>query len=94
MKTFHFITFGTELNNNKEKFKIVVKTHQGLEDILAEEIKNLGVESIEKLTRAVSFDGDKELLYKVNYLCRTALRVLKPVHTFTAKNEHIFYRKM
>ncbi|HZW38396.1 MAG TPA: THUMP domain-containing protein [Ignavibacteriaceae bacterium] len=82
------------MNNNKEKFKIVVKTHQGLEDILAEELKNLGVESVEKLTRAVSFDGDKELLYKVNYLCRTALRVLKPVHTFTAKNEHIFYRKM
>ena len=32
---------------NTEKFEIVAKTFQGLEDVLAEELKNLGAEDIE-----------------------------------------------
>ena len=35
---------------NTEKFEIVAKTFQGLEDVLAEELKNLGAEDIEILS--------------------------------------------
>ena len=47
---------------NTEKFEIVAKTFQGLEDVLAEELKNLGAEDIEIGRRMVSFHGDKTLL--------------------------------
>lgn len=46
---------------NTEKFEIVAKTFQGLEDVLAEELKNLGAEDIEIGRRMVSFHGDKTL---------------------------------
>ena len=49
---------------NTEKFEIVAKTFQGLEDVLAEELKNLGAEDIEIGRRMVSFHGDKTLLYE------------------------------
>ena len=47
-----------------EKFEIIAKTLQGLEDILAQEIAELGGEDIEIGKRMVSFKGDKQLLYK------------------------------
>ena len=49
-----------------EKFEIIAKTLQGLEDILAQEIAELGGEDIEIGKRMVSFKGDKQLLYKTN----------------------------
>ena len=42
-----------------EKFEIIAKTFQGLEDVLAEEISILGGENIEIGRRMVSFIGDK-----------------------------------
>ena len=70
-----------------EKFEIIAKTFQGLEDVLAEEISILGGENIEIGRRMVSFIGDKELLYKSNLQLRTALRILKPIYQF--RNNHI-----
>ena len=71
---------------NTEKFEIVAKTFQGLEDVLAEELKNLGAEDIEIGRRMVSFHGDKPLLYKTNLACRTALRILKPISFINSKH--------
>jgi len=65
-----------------KKFKIVVKTFAGLETVLAAELKTLGAESVTPERRAVSFLGDKALLYKANFLLRTALKVLRPVAQF------------
>lgn len=79
---------------NTEKFEIVAKTFQGLEDVLAEELKNLGAEDIEIGRRMVSFHGDKPLLYKTNLACRTALRILKPIYKFEASNPDEVYEKM
>jgi len=47
-------------------FTIVAKTSFGLEEVLAEEIKQLGVASTTITNRAVTFEGNKELLYKAN----------------------------
>ena len=57
-----------------EKTQYIAKTFAGLEDLLVKELADLGAEKIEKLTRAVAFEGDMELLYRANLSLRTALR--------------------
>ena len=52
---------------------MVAKTLYGLEEILAEELLALGANDLQIGRRMVSFTGDKELLYKANFHCRTAL---------------------
>jgi 23S rRNA (guanine2445-N2)-methyltransferase len=73
---------------------IVVKTLAGLEDILAGELKDLGAKNIQILTRAVSIDYDKELMYRINYECRTALKVLKKKFEFRASSEDELYENV
>ncbi len=77
-----------------EKFEIIAKTFQELEDVLAEELSQLGAENIEIGRRMVSFTGDQALLYKANLCCRTALRILKPIYTFTALNTDEVYDRI
>lgn len=75
-------------------FEMVAKTLHGLEDVLAEELIALGANEIQKGRRMVSFTGDKELLYKANFCCRTALRILKPVYNFKAKDADTVYNEV
>ncbi|MGM9859804.1 MAG: class I SAM-dependent RNA methyltransferase [Muribaculaceae bacterium] len=75
-------------------FEMVAKTFQGLEDVLADELRHLGAENIEAGRRMVSFTGDKELLYRANLSCRTALRILKPFYTFKAANPDQLYEQV
>lgn len=72
-------------------FEMVAKTMQGLEDILAEELRDLGATNVEPGRRMVSFEGDKEMLYKANLCCRTALRILKPIYKFKASDTDSLY---
>ena len=58
------------------------KTFAGLEEVLSNEIKALGAKNIEVGRRAVTFSGDKRLLYKANLSLRTALRILMPIKSF------------
>lgn len=81
-------------NIEVEKFRMVAKTMAGLEDLLVEELTAIGAENVEKLYRAVSFEGDNALMYKANYLCRTALRILKPVAKFVARDEMALYNNV
>ena len=46
---------------------MIAKTFQGLEEVLAEELTNLGANNISIGRRMVSFTGDKELMYRANY---------------------------
>lgn len=73
---------------------MVAKTLYGLEDILAEELTALGAENVETGKRMVSFTGDRRMLYKANFCCRTALRILKPVCHFEADNADTVYREV
>lgn len=72
-------------------FRLVAKTTAGLEEILAEELRQLGAENIELLTRAVAFDANQKIMYRANYEARTALRILKPIASFKAANEDKLY---
>jgi putative N6-adenine-specific DNA methylase len=79
------------LESVQETFSLIAKTSSGLESVLAEELALLGAEGIEELTRAVSFTADTRLMYKANYHLRTALRILKPLIQFRAKDEDKLY---
>ncbi len=77
-----------------QSFEMIAKTFQGLEGVLAEELTNLGAESIEIGRRMVAFSGDKAMLYKANFCLRTAIRILKPIKHFTAKNADEVYEEI
>lgn len=70
---------------------MIAKTFQGLEEILAQELTNLGANDIEIGRRMVSFTGDKEMLYRANFCLRTAIRILKPIKTFEAASADEVY---
>ncbi len=74
-----------------KNYSLTAKTFAGLESVLANEIKNIGGKNISEGRRAVSYEGDLEIIYKSNYLLRTALRILKEIKTFQFKNIEQFY---
>lgn len=69
----------------KEEFELIAKTFQGLEEVLAKELTELGASNIEIGRRMVAFMGDKEMMYKANFCLRTAIRILKPIKHFEAE---------
>lgn len=71
--------------------QVTIKTLFGFEDILADEIRVLGGENIEKITRGVKCDGNLEFIYKANLHLRTAMKVLVPIHQFKANSEQELY---
>ena len=77
-----------------EKFEMVAKTFQGLETVLADELMALGAEEVQPGRRVVAFKGDKATLYRANFCCRTALRILKPIYKFYASNVDELYEEV
>ena len=78
----------------KETFKIICTTQKGLEKALMKEIKVLGGKNVTAGRRMVECEGDKAFLYKANFHLRTALKVLKPIYTFKAKDPDDLYEQM
>lgn len=75
-------------------FYMTATTQFGLEEILAEELYQLGAK-IEKVgQRAVEFIGDMQLCYEANLWCRTAVRILRPFAGFYAPDEKGLYREV
>ncbi len=72
-------------------FEMIAKTFMGLEDVLAEELTQLGANNIVKGRRMVAFTGDKEMLYRANFHLRTAIRILKPIAHFHARSADDVY---
>ena len=72
-------------------FPMIAKTFQGLEEVLADELTQLGALEVKPGRRMVSFSGDKKLLYQANFNLRTAIRILVPIHEFSAQNADQVY---
>lgn len=72
-------------------FLMLAKTFKGLEEVLAKELIELGANDVQLERRAVSFRGDKALLYRANLCLRTASRILVPIveATLTPKKKNI-----
>lgn len=77
-----------------DTFTLSATTLFGLEEILAEELRSLGAKNIRTQRRFVEFTGDQYLMYKANLWCRTAIRILKPISTFTIHQEKDLYREV
>lgn len=78
----------------EENFKMVAKTLFGFEELLEKELTQLGARDVAKGTRHVSFVGDKGFMYKANLGLRTAIKILKPIKTFTVNSEQDLYNKI
>ena len=79
---------------NRRTFTMLAKTFKGLEEVLAQELIELGANDVQLERRAVSFRGDKALLYRANFCLRTAIRVLVPIATFKAKDTDALYNQV
>lgn len=77
-----------------EEFELIAKTLEGLEEVLAQELIELGANNVEKGRRMVSFTGDKRMMYLANFSLRTAIRILKPLSHFTATNPDEVYEQV
>lgn len=73
------------------EFELIAKTFQGLENVLAKELTDLGANNIQIGRRMVSFTGDKALMYRANFALRTAIRILKPIKHFKAMSADEVY---
>lgn len=79
---------------NKENLDYYVATTLfDLEEILAKEIEELGIEELEIANRAVYFKGSQKDFYKATYSLRTAMRIFKPIHKFKAFDKFRLYKK-
>lgn len=76
------------------QLNLVVSCHYGFEELLADELKTLGVENIELHNRAVICTGNLLLVYKINYNSRLALRVLIKIATFEVPDGNTLYEEV
>ena len=75
-------------------FKMMAKTFFGFEEILAQELRNLGAVNVKEGVRGVSFEGDTGFMYKANLSLRTALKILKQIKSFPVNDVNDLYRKV
>lgn len=73
---------------------MIAKTLYGFEDLLSKELVQLGAQDVNVGVRNVSFVGDKGFMYKANLALRTAIKILKPIKSFSVKNEADLYRQL
>lgn len=74
-----------------ENYFFTAKTLEGLEGVLAREVRELGGINVETGIRAVHFEGDKAMMYRANYRLRTAIRVFRQIDSFTFSSMDDFY---
>ncbi len=74
------------------EFELIAKTFMGLEPVLARELEGIGAKGVRAGRRMVSFRGDKEMMYRANFLLRTAIRILKPIARFKANSADEVYQ--
>lgn len=77
-----------------QTFQMIAKTFKGLEQVLAQELIDLGADDVQIERRAVSFSGNMEMLYRANFCLRTASRVLVPIASFRAKDADAVYEEV
>ena len=86
----YFARFSLPLHHNytvyimAQQFELIAKTFMGLEPVLAKELTQLGASNVQIGRRMVSFQGDKEMMYRANFQLHTAIRILKPIKHFRA----------
>jgi putative N6-adenine-specific DNA methylase len=65
---------------------------RGLEALAAQELEQLGADSVEPGFCGVSFTGDRTLLYRVNLWARLPFRILMKLYEFPCQNADDLYQ--
>ena len=78
----------------EQEFELIAKTFMGLEQVLAQELTQLGANNVQIGRRMVSFTGNKELMYRANFQLHTAIRILKPIAHFKASSADDMYEEV
>jgi len=76
---------------NRAYFATVAR---GLESAAAQELENLGALEVKSDVTGVHFQGNQELLYKVNLWSRLSFRVLMPIFEVGCENAQILYSEV
>jgi len=89
----------TQMNNpdqivHTEAQPLVITCPKGLESLLAEEITQLGAQSVKLGVAFVSCDADQVMGYKICLWSRLASRVLHPLSQFPIKNADDMYNQL
>ncbi len=61
---------------------------------MAQELREIGATDVQESGRAVLFEASQEVLYKANYLCRTALRIMKKLKSFDIERQDDLYEEI
>jgi putative N6-adenine-specific DNA methylase len=80
--------------NWNEKQSVSVKTLFGLEEMLAKELEEIGVEEIRPANRIVHCKANLKEVYRINLESRLALRVLVNLVSFRVKNPDELYDRV
>lgn len=80
-----------EVNDSDKSLVITMKTFYGFEQVLQEELSELGFPNAKKLNRAVQVEGSWRDVYFLNVHLRCALSVLVEVKKFRIRDEDDLY---
>jgi putative N6-adenine-specific DNA methylase len=76
------------------KRKYFATVARGLEDIAAQELRNLGAVNVNSTFTGIYFEGDQALLYRVNLWSRIIFRVLMPIQEIKCYNSQQLYQNV
>lgn len=76
-----------------KKQSYTATTLAGLEEVLAQELIEIGADEVQIGRRSVYFAGDQKLLYKANYCLRTALKILMPIDSYKIFSADDLYQR-
>lgn len=79
-----------EYQKNKRYFAQIA---DGIKELGAEELSELGAQKISPAYRGIYFDADREALYRINYFTRLITRVLAPLVWFNCHTTDRLYKK-
>ena len=77
-----------EYLNNARYF---AQIEEGIKDLGAEELAELGAKNIAPAFRGLYFSADKRTLYRINYTSRLISRVLAPLFSFACPDTELLY---
>ena len=82
-----------EVKSNEKLITITLKTFYGLEQVLSEELNELGFDEVVVLNRAVQVKGSWRDVYFLNLHIRCAISILVELKQFTIRHEDELYKK-
>lgn len=75
------------------RIPLTITTLSGLEPVLEQELRSLGMQVLDKARQAVTCSGTEESVYRLNLSLRTGLRVLWEIHRAPIQSVQELYRE-